>query len=78
MTNKAIPVRVIVRSRPLVDKERNEGCCECLHFLPDVPQVTIGKNKTFTYDYVFNSKHNHANVYSAIRPLIKGVFKGNN
>lgn len=44
MTNedaKVIPVRVALRSRPLVPKEINEGCQCCLTFVPGEPQVCI-------------------------------------
>ena len=77
MSQKAIPVRVVVRCRPLVEKETNDGCCECLEFVNGEPQITIGQQKTFTYDYVFDTKSSQADVYTAVKPLIRGLFKGN-
>ena len=76
MSNKAIPVRVVLRCRPLVEKEVKDGCCECLEFIHGAPQVIIGQHKTFTYDYVFSTESTQSDVYTAVRPLIKGLFKG--
>ena len=33
------PVRVAIRVRPLVPREQNEGCQQCLNFAPNHPQV---------------------------------------
>ncbi|KQK76736.1 hypothetical protein AAES_132567 [Amazona aestiva] len=51
---KVIPVRVALRCRPLVPKEISEGCQTCLSFVPGEPQVVVGDDKLFTYDYVFD------------------------
>lgn len=37
--DRAIPVRVALRCRPLVPKEMDEGCQTCLSFVPGEPQV---------------------------------------
>ncbi|XP_060941533.1 kinesin family member 4 [Limanda limanda] len=80
MTNeeaKVIPVRVALRCRPLVQKEINEGCQCCLTFMPDEPQVIVGTEKAFTYDYVFDANAEQEEVYStAVSPLLSGLFKG--
>lgn len=44
---KAIPVRVALRCRPLVPKEINEGCQCCLNFVPGEPQVCIMRSCLF-------------------------------
>uniref|UniRef100_A0A4W3IDY8 Kinesin family member 4B n=1 Tax=Callorhinchus milii TaxID=7868 RepID=A0A4W3IDY8_CALMI len=76
---KVIPVRVALRCRPLVPKEIREGCQECLTFVPGTPQVILGKDKPFTYDYVFDPCTEQEEVFNtAVVPLIDGVFKGYN
>uniref|UniRef100_A0A3Q2X5D0 Kinesin family member 4 n=1 Tax=Haplochromis burtoni TaxID=8153 RepID=A0A3Q2X5D0_HAPBU len=80
MTNedeKVIPVRVALRCRPLVPKEINEGCQSCLTFVPGEPQVIVGTEKAFTYDYVFEPTAEQEEVFStAVSPLLSGLFKG--
>lgn len=39
-SDKVIPVRVVVRVRPLSAKEIREGCQECIDITHDSPQVT--------------------------------------
>ncbi|XDV39234.1 hypothetical protein PO909_008498 [Leuciscus waleckii] len=74
---RAIPVRVALRCRPLVPKEINEGCQCCLHFVPGEPQVIVGVDKAFTYDYVFDPTTEQEEVFnSAVSPLLSGLFKG--
>uniref|UniRef100_A0A4W6F455 Kinesin-like protein n=1 Tax=Lates calcarifer TaxID=8187 RepID=A0A4W6F455_LATCA len=80
MTNedaKVIPVRVALRCRPLVPKEINEGCQCCLTFVPGEPQVIVGTEKAFTYDYVFDPTAEQEEVFNtAVSPLLCGLFKG--
>ncbi|XP_056451420.1 kinesin family member 4 isoform X3 [Gadus chalcogrammus] len=80
MTNneaKVIPVRVALRCRPLVPKELNEGCECCLTFSPGEPQVIVGTEKAFTYDYVFDPMAEQEEVFTvAVSPLLSGLFKG--
>uniref|UniRef100_H3CZM4 Kinesin family member 4 n=1 Tax=Tetraodon nigroviridis TaxID=99883 RepID=H3CZM4_TETNG len=76
---KVIPVRVALRCRPLVPKEINEGCQCCLTFVPGEPQVIVGTEKAFTYDYVFDPTAEQEEVYStAVALLLNGFFKGYN
>ncbi|KAM9348795.1 kinesin family member 4 [Symphorus nematophorus] len=80
MTNedaKVIPVRVALRCRPLVPKEINEGCQCCLTFVPGEPQVIVGTEKAFTYDYVFDPTAEQEEVFTtAVSSLLNGLFKG--
>uniref|UniRef100_A0A8C5PD82 Kinesin family member 4A n=1 Tax=Leptobrachium leishanense TaxID=445787 RepID=A0A8C5PD82_9ANUR len=77
--DEGIPVRVALRCRPLVLKEMTEGCKTCLTFIPGEPQLIVGSEKAFTYDYVFDPVTEQEEVYStAVAPLIKGLFKGYN
>ncbi|XP_066106128.1 chromosome-associated kinesin KIF4A isoform X1 [Saccopteryx bilineata] len=76
---KGIPVRVALRCRPLVPKEISEGCQMCLSFVSGAPQVVVGTDKSFTYDFVFDPSTEQEEVFStAVAPLIKGIFKGYN
>ncbi|KAI4882516.1 hypothetical protein NFI96_018904 [Prochilodus magdalenae] len=77
--DKAIPVRVALRCRPLVPKEISEGCQCCLTFVPGEPQVVVGNDKAFTYDYVFDPATEQEEVFNAaVAPLMSGLFKGYN
>ncbi|XP_002736756.1 chromosome-associated kinesin KIF4A-like [Saccoglossus kowalevskii] len=76
---KDLPVRVALRCRPLITKELTEGCQKCLIFVPNEPQVIIGNNKSFTYDYVFDPDSKQSAVYEkAVSPLVEGIFQGYN
>ncbi|NXY76586.1 KIF4 protein, partial [Glareola pratincola] len=76
---KVFPVRVALRCRPLVPKETSEGCQMCLSFVPGEPQVVVGNDKSFTYDYVFDPSVEQEEVFNtAVAPLVRGVFKGYN
>ncbi len=51
----------------------------CVKFIPNEPQVVLGKNKAFTYDYAFGPDTVQETVYtSAVAPLVEGIFKGYN
>ncbi|XP_068600791.1 kinesin family member 4 [Brachionichthys hirsutus] len=80
MTNEAvkvIPVRVALRCRPMIEKERLEGCQSCLTFVPGEPQVIVGTEKAFTYDYVFDPTAEQEEVFTtAVSSLLDGLFKG--
>ncbi|XP_038063245.1 chromosome-associated kinesin KIF4A-like [Patiria miniata] len=79
MPEEDIPVRVALRCRPLVPKEKAEGCQTCLNFIPNEPQVVLGKNKAFTYDFTYGPNTMQEMVYqSAVSPLVQGIFKGYN
>ena len=74
---KVIPVRVALRIRPLVPKELNEGCRECVEVIPGAPQIIIGKDKAFTYDYVYSSTSSQDEIFSdCVNSLVEGIFKG--
>ncbi|NXO03497.1 KIF4 protein, partial [Rhinopomastus cyanomelas] len=77
--DKGIPVRVALRCRPMAPKEMSEGCQMCLSFMPGEPQVVVGSNKPFTFDYVFDPSVEQEEVFNtAVAPLIRGIFKGYN
>lgn len=78
-SGKVIPVRVAVRSRPLVSKEVIEGCQTCTRTIPGQQCIVLGGDKTFTYDYVFGEQSSQLEVYEAcISELLPKVFEGFN
>ncbi|ORE10170.1 kinesin-domain-containing protein [Rhizopus microsporus var. microsporus] len=77
MTSTA--VRVGLRVRPLTEKEIVNNCTECITCIPDTPQILIGADKSFTYDYVFNTKTDQSQVYQqAASPLLHKFIDGFN
>uniref|UniRef100_A0A8C3TZE9 Kinesin-like protein KIF21A n=1 Tax=Catharus ustulatus TaxID=91951 RepID=A0A8C3TZE9_CATUS len=69
-------VRVI---RPQLAKEKIEGCHICTSVTPGEPQVFLGKDKAFTFDYVFNIDSQQEEIYvQCIEKLIEGCFEGYN
>jgi len=77
MAGNVIPVKVAVRSRPMVDKEINEGCQSNIMFVSDEPQLVIGKDKAFTFDFVYCSDSPQHEIYQqAVVPLVNGLFRG--
>lgn len=78
-TEKTIPVQVALRIRPLLPKEIGEGCQECIDITPGEPQVVMGNNKAFTYDYVYGTMASQSDLYNqTVVPLLNRFFKGYN
>ncbi|EFX89985.1 hypothetical protein DAPPUDRAFT_232248 [Daphnia pulex] len=80
MGDKAIPVRVAVRIRPLVPKEITEGSQHFISKVSNQPQVTVkGSSEAFTYDYVFGPDESQSQVYdTAVTKIVGKIFKGYN
>ncbi|OAD72758.1 hypothetical protein PHYBLDRAFT_155510 [Phycomyces blakesleeanus NRRL 1555(-)] len=77
MTSTA--VRVALRVRPLAQREQLTNCTECLSFIPNEPQILIGTDKSFTYDYVFDPNTPQNDVYKkAAGPLLDKFVDGFN
>ncbi|KAM6215203.1 kinesin-like protein KIF21A isoform 3-T3 [Rhynchocyon petersi] len=78
-TSDESSVRVAVRIRPQLAKEKIEGCHICTSVTPGEPQVFLGKDKAFTFDYVFDIDSHQEQIYShCIEKLIEGCFEGYN
>ncbi|XP_020621415.1 kinesin-like protein KIF27 [Orbicella faveolata] len=74
-----VPVKVAVRVRPLVGQEKVHNVPQCVHFIPDKPQLILGKDRGFTFDYVFPPKTTQADVYDkCVEPLVKSCMEGYN
>uniref|UniRef100_A0A8C7LR18 Kinesin family member 21A n=1 Tax=Oncorhynchus kisutch TaxID=8019 RepID=A0A8C7LR18_ONCKI len=65
--------------RPQLAREKIEGCHICTFVTPGEPQVMLGKDKAFTYDYVFDMDSCQDSIYaSCTEKLIEGCFEGYN
>lgn len=53
------------------------GRCSQRFLFWSPPQVVVGNDKSFTYDYVFDPSVEQEEVFNtAVAPLIRGIFKG--
>uniref|UniRef100_A0A8C7MEZ7 Kinesin family member 21A n=1 Tax=Oncorhynchus kisutch TaxID=8019 RepID=A0A8C7MEZ7_ONCKI len=67
------------RIRPQLAREKIEGCHICTFCMPAEPQVMLGKDKAFTYDYVFDMDSQQDIIYThCTEKLIEGCFEGYN
>uniref|UniRef100_A0A674ANX3 Kinesin family member 21A n=1 Tax=Salmo trutta TaxID=8032 RepID=A0A674ANX3_SALTR len=65
--------------RPQLAREKIEGCHICTFVTPGEPQVMLGKDKAFTYDYVFDMDSCQDSIYAdCTEKLIEGCFEGYN
>uniref|UniRef100_UPI0037E7265D kinesin-like protein KIF21A isoform X4 n=1 Tax=Semicossyphus pulcher TaxID=241346 RepID=UPI0037E7265D len=72
-------VRVALRIRPQLAREKIEGCHICTYVMPGEPQVILGKDKSFTYDYMFDMDSQQDGIYTTCtEKLIDGCFEGYN
>uniref|UniRef100_A0A8C7YT53 Kinesin family member 21B n=1 Tax=Oryzias sinensis TaxID=183150 RepID=A0A8C7YT53_9TELE len=68
-----------LRIRPQMANEKIEGCHVCTLVTPGEPQVLLGKDKAFTYDFVFDLDSEQHLVYqTCVYKLIEGCFEGYN
>ena len=69
-------VRVAVRVRPHVPGEDNRVC---LFKTKGQPQLVLGKERSFTFDHVFDQRSTQTQVHSScVTPLVDAVFLGFN
>ncbi|XP_061451905.1 kinesin-like protein KIF7 isoform X2 [Rhineura floridana] len=74
-----IPVRVAVRVRPLLPKERLHGHQTCLRGDPETKEVTLGRNRHFHFDTIFTESSHQESVYTTcVQPLVEAFFEGFN
>lgn len=70
---------VSLRIRPQMAKEKIEGCHVCTLVTPGEPQVLLGKDKAFTYDFVFDIDSEQQHIHqTCVYKLIEGCFEGYN
>ncbi|KAM6364042.1 kinesin-like protein KIF27 isoform 2-T2 [Pluvialis apricaria] len=74
-----IPVKVAVRIRPLLSKEVLHNHQVCVRLVPNTQQIIIGKDRVFTFDFVFGKNSTQEEVYSVcIKPLLVSLTEGYN
>ncbi|XP_058451537.1 kinesin-like protein KIF21B isoform X5 [Malaya genurostris] len=77
--DKESSVRVAVRIRPQIPRELIDMCRVCTQVTPGEPQVYLGSDKAFTFDYVFDVTATQVSVYaSCVEKLVEGALKGYN
>ncbi len=61
------------RVRPQSAAEKIDMCRVCTSVLDDSPQIVLGKDKSFTYDYVFDTGSQQDEIYGNVASeLIEG------
>ncbi|NXY78358.1 KIF27 protein, partial [Glareola pratincola] len=74
-----IPVKVAVRIRPLLSKEVLHNHQVCVRLVPNTQQIIIGKDRVFTFDFVFGKNSTQEEVYTVcIKPLLVSLTEGYN
>ncbi|XP_040398281.1 kinesin-like protein KIF27 isoform X3 [Cygnus olor] len=74
-----IPVKVAVRVRPLLSKEVLHNHQVCVRLVPNTQQIIIGKDRVFTFDFVFGKNSTQEEVYTVcIKPLLVSLTEGYN
>ncbi|KAM6187794.1 kinesin-like protein KIF27 [Sarcoramphus papa] len=74
-----IPVKVAVRIRPLLSKEVLHNHQVCVRLVPNTQQIIIGKDRVFTFDFVFGKHSTQEEVYTVcIKPLLVSLTEGYN
>ncbi|KAM9207101.1 kinesin-like protein KIF27 isoform 6-T6 [Dugong dugon] len=74
-----IPVKVAVRIRPLLCKEVLHNHQVCVRVIPNTQQIIIGRDRVFTFDYVFGKSSTQDEVYNmCIKPLVLSLIEGYN
>ena len=72
-------VRVALRIRPQLARERIDMCKVCTYVTPNEPQVTLGHDKSFTFDYVFDVMSKQEIIFNeCVKSLIDGCLNGYN
>ena len=63
----------IHRVRPQNAREQIDMCRMCTFCTPDQPQIVLGKDKAFTYDYVFDTATEQHHLYdTCVEELVSG------
>lgn len=67
------------RIRPQIPREIIDMCRICTQVTPNEPQIILGADKAFTYDYVFDVSSSQAEIYNdCVERLVDGAMKGYN
>lgn len=67
------------RIRPQLPREKIDPCRVCTNVTPGEPQVTLGSDKAFTFDYVFDMESSQEEIYKKCAEcLVSGSLEGYN
>ncbi|KAL4224634.1 Kinesin-like protein kif27 [Mactra antiquata] len=78
-TMQEVNVRVAVRVRPMLPKEKVGGDEMCIKIIPSSKQLILGKDRAFTFDDILSPKTSQEDVYSlCVEGLVKSIFEGYN
>ncbi|XP_060515980.1 kinesin-like protein KIF21A isoform X2 [Cylas formicarius] len=79
MEDDDVSVRVAVRIRPQTPREIIDMCQMCTAVTPGEPQVTLGNDKSFTYNYVFDTESQQEQIYdTCVASLVESSLEGYN
>ncbi|CAO3645499.1 unnamed protein product [Cunninghamella blakesleeana] len=72
-------VRVALRTRPLSPKELEANYTKLITYVKDEPQILLGTDCSFTYDFTFTPNDTQQYVFeTCITPLLNCFMDGNN
>ncbi|CAF2632483.1 unnamed protein product [Rotaria sp. Silwood2] len=72
-------VKVAVRVRPFLQREKNHEQKSCVAIHPQTNQIVIGDRRTFKYDFVFGPKTQQDDLFqTCVEPMLSNVFDGYN
>lgn len=67
------------RIRPQIPREIIDMCRICTQVTPNEPQIVLGADKAFTYDFVFDVDSTQSEIYQkCVERLVEGAMKGYN
>ncbi|KAI8339192.1 P-loop containing nucleoside triphosphate hydrolase protein [Chlamydoabsidia padenii] len=72
-------VRVAVRVRPLTEIEQQHNCKNNITFIPNQPQINVGPDRSFTFDYTYTPLTSQQEVFdTCVIPLVNKYIDGYN
>lgn len=76
---KVIFLSFLCRIRPQISRELIDMCRICTQVTPGEPQVVLGVDKAFTFDYVYDTNSKQSEIYeTCVHNLVEGSLKGYN
>lgn len=67
------------RIRPQISRELIDMCRICTQVTPGEPQVVLGVDKAFTFDFVYDTNSKQSDIYeTCVHTLVEGSLKGYN
>ncbi|KAI8089213.1 uncharacterized protein BX664DRAFT_332435 [Halteromyces radiatus] len=79
MATSTSSVRVAVRVRPLTESEQQHHCKNNITFVPNAPQINVGNDRSFTFDYTYPPLTSQQEVFdTCVIPLVNKYMEGYN